>query len=250
MQSERRPWGRSDTEKVSELKTSSDRNGKENPMSEAILAKAPLLQQFSPRKMPGAMLAAAGVHAFLALGVMALVSAGWIKSAPMEMQDSEIGYEILDEAPAANAPKPMPKVQPVAEVKPVEPTKTDVAARELQDAKSDVVGTSQAAIQQPAAMGGEGSGSSAAPYYKIKPKYPRAALVAGDEGWILLKIDVREDGSVDNVRVVGGEKRNMFQDEARRAVAQWKYRPFLDANGNALRVADHQVRVDFNLANR
>lgn len=212
--------------------------------------KAPLLEQLSPRKMPGAMLAAAAVHVAVAAGVVALVSTGWIQTAPMTMEDAEIGYEILDEAPAAAAPKPMPKVQPVAEVKPVEPVKTDSAARELQDEKSDVVGTSQAAVQKPAAMGGEGTGTNASPFYKIKPKYPKAALIAGDEGWILLKIDVKEDGTVDNVRVVGGEKRNLFQDEARRAVAQWKYRPFLDANGNPLRVADHQVRVDFNLANR
>jgi protein TonB len=126
--------------------------------------------------------------------------------------------------------------------------KTDASARELQDEKSDVTGTSQASVVKPMQVGSEGQGdANATPFYKIKPKYPRPALIAGSEGWILMKIDVNEKGEVENVRIVGGEKRNLFQDEARRAVEQWKYRPFLDANGHAIRKADHQVRVDFKL---
>jgi protein TonB len=136
------------------------------------------------------------------------------------------------------------KVREVVEPK----VKTDASARELQDEKSDVTGTSQASVVKPMQVGSEGQGdANATPFYKIKPKYPRPALIAGSEGWILMKIDVNEKGEVENVRIVGGEKRNLFQDEARRAVEQWKYRPFLDANGHAIRKADHQVRVDFKL---
>ncbi len=218
-------------------------------MGGSLAMKTPLLENLSPRKLPGAMVAATAIHGIVALGVVALVSSGMIRSAPMVMEDAEIGYEILDEAPSAAA-KPAPRIQPVAEVKPADTSKADETARELQDEKSDVVGTSQAAIQQPASAGGFGNGAASVPYYKIKPKYPRAALVAGEEGWILLKIDVTETGEVENVRVVGGEKRNLFQSEARRAVAQWKYRPFLGSDGKPLKLADHQVRVDFNLSNQ
>ncbi len=195
------------------------------------------------------MVAAIAIHALLVATIVAVVHSGLIQPSALVMEDAEIGYEILDEAPAVGAPKPVQRVEPVAKVEPVKPEKVDETARELQDEKSDVVGTSQAAVQRPMAAGGEGAGiASTSPFYKIKPKYPRAALVAGAEGWILLKVDVNETGAVENVRVVGGEKRNLFQDEARRAVAQWKYRPFLGADGQPIRVADHQVRVDFNLS--
>jgi protein TonB len=63
-----------------------------------------------------------------------------------------------------------------------------------------------------------------------------------------MKIDINEKGEVENVRVVDGDKRNLFQDEARRAVEKWKYRPFLGADSKPLRKADHQVRVDFKLS--
>jgi protein TonB len=165
----------------------------------------------------------------------------------MPTVDAEIGYEILD-AP----PPPTEKVAHVRhqEVAPEPPkVKTDPAARELQDEKSDVTGTSQASVAKPSQVGSEGQGdANATPFYKIKPKYPRPALVAGEEGWIQLKIDVNEKGEVENVRVVGGEKRSLFEGEARRAVEQWKYRPFLDKDGHPIRKADHQVRVDFKLS--
>ena len=97
-------------------------------------------------------------------------------------------------------------------------------------------------------IGSNSNGTSATtPYYKIKPKYPKAALVSGTEGWVLLEIDILENGDVDNIRVVGGEQRNLFQSEAKRAVAQWKYRPFMNESGQAYKKVDHQVRVDFKL---
>jgi TonB family protein len=73
-------------------------------------------------------------------------------------------------------------------------------------------------------------------------------LVAGIEGWVALMIDVAEDGGVQNVRVTGGEQKSMFQDEARRSVEKWKYKPFLDSSGRPVKKANHEVRVDFKLS--
>ena len=72
--------------------------------------------------------------------------------------------------------------------------------------------------RSPAAPRGLGAGGATFHYYKIKPKYPKAALVAGEEGWVMLKVDVTESGEVENVRMVDGNKRNLSQEEARRAV--------------------------------
>ncbi len=211
------------------------------------MGSSAVLNKFSPRSLPGAVLVAAAIHGLLYAAIIGILGAGFFKHVDGPMVDAEIGYEILDAPPV--------KTEVVAHVRhqetaPAEPkVKADPTAREIQDEKSDVTGTSQASVVKPAQVGSEGHGdANATPFYKIKPKYPRPALVAGEEGWIQLKIDVNEKGEVENVRVVGGEKRSMFQDEAKRAVEQWKYRPFLDRDGKPIRKADHQVRVDFKLS--
>ncbi len=203
--------------------------------------------RFSLQSLPGSLIGAVAIHGTLYLGVVLILGSNFLDSPPVPMVDAEVGYEILNDVPVPT--EKVAKVVRQREETPVEPkVKSDAMARELQDEKSDVVGTSQASVIKPALVGSEGDGSAnATPFYKIKPKYPKAALISGTEGWILLKIDVNEKGEVENVRIVGGEKRNMFEMEAKRAVEQWKYRPFKDANGNILRKADHQVRVEFKL---
>lgn len=159
----------------------------------------------------------------------------------------DLGYQTFDQPP-----EPVQKEQKIArapstEVAVKQKVAPDLNSQELQDDKSTIAGTQGAA--QPTAAGAEGTGTAAStPYYKIKPKYPRAALLAGIEGWVLMQIDITEIGEVENIRVIDGEQRNTFQSEARRAVSQWKYRPFLDASGKSYRKVDHQVRVDFKLS--
>ncbi len=199
----------------------------------------------SPSSPPGSFLTSLALHGLMAASVVALMNTGLFQEeeAPVYM---DLGYEVLDEPPAQ-----VKEAKPIARAKaPEAPVKTQApvaATQELQDEQSDIKGT-QAAAKPAESTGAQGNGSAeAVPYYKIKPKYPQAALVSGEEGWVLMKIDVTETGEVENIRVVDGEKRNLFQDEARRAVAKWKYRPFTDPSGNPVRKADHPVRVDFKL---
>jgi TonB family protein len=159
----------------------------------------------------------------------------------------DLGYETFDEPPVP-AEKPL-KVMRMPEPQAVVDTKAipDNLPKEIQDEQSDIAGTQEA--KKESNIGSENDGTaSSTPYYKIKPKYPRAALVAGTEGWVLMTVDINEAGEVENVRVVDGEQRNMFQSEARRAVSLWKYRPFVDKEGRPVRKTDHQVRVEFKLA--
>jgi protein TonB len=212
---------------------------------EALTATA--APRFSLRTFPGSMLLATAIHGAIYLAVVLLMAHGWV-SAERPTVDAELGYEVLD-APPAPAEKPARVLRRAEPEVPKEKTiAKDTSTKELQDEKSDVIGTQKASAQR-ADIGGSADGdANATPFYKIKPKYPRPALVAGLEGWVLLRIDVNEKGEVENVRAIGGEKRNLFESEARRAVEQWKYRPFLDKSGNPVRKADHQVRVDFKLS--
>lgn len=201
---------------------------------------------FSPKTPQGPIVLSALVHLAIAGSVMAglHIRGGEAKS---EENYVDLGYETFD-AP----PPPAEEVRRVVKSPtPTEPvvknSVPDNSAKELQDEKGDVAGTQEAAKPQDN-IGSESNGTAATtPFYKIKPKYPRAALATGVEGWVLLEIDITKEGQVDNIRVIDGEQRNMFQSEARRAVAQWKYRPFVDSSGKPFRKSDHQVRVDFKL---
>lgn len=209
------------------------------------------LKILSPRELPGAIVSAVLVHGALYGVLVGLLGLGLFQAErvapPAEVM---LGYEMLDEPPTPQAqPKavraPQPKAPVIAEQAPKAPV-----AQELQDEKGDVAGT-QAAPKAADMLGSATNGSASnVPYYKIKPKYPREALISGTEGWVLLKVDVTEGGEVENVRVIDGENRGVFQSEARRAVEKWKYRPFVDGSGNPIRKADHQVRVDFKLADQ
>ena len=158
----------------------------------------------------------------------------------------DLGYEVFDAPPAPAEEVRKVVKSPTPATPPDHKALPDDAPKEIQDEDGDVRGTQEAAKTN--AIGSDSNGTAAAtPFYKIKPKYPKAALIAGTEGWVLLEIDITEGGEVENIRVVGGEQRNLFQTEAKRAVAQWKYRPFLGGDGRPFKKADHQVRVDFKL---
>lgn len=200
---------------------------------------------FSPQKGSASfaysLLAHAAIYGALVIGL------GLTFSKPEPKQDYlDLGYQTFDAPPAPE--KQEHKVRHSEEPKaPVDAKAVpDNSPKELQDEKGEVAGTQTAKPETN--VGNESNGNAAStPYYKIKPKYPRAAIIAGTEGWVLLEVDVEEDGSVDNVRVVDGEQRNLFASEAKRAVEQWKYRPFLDTAGRPTKKLAHQVRVDFKL---
>ena len=205
-----------------------------------------IIQFLSPKSSSGSMLYSMLVHGLIYGTLIAILSAGFgKKEAPQDFLD--LGYQTFD-AP----PDPAQEVKKVVRAPdPVTPSDTKVqpdnAPKELQDEKGEVAGT-QVATKTESTKGADTDGQAATtPYYKIKPKYPRAALIAGVEGWVLLQIDINEQGEVENVRVVGGEQRNMFESEAKRAVAQYKYKPFVDGSGKPFRKVDHQVRVNFKL---
>lgn len=95
--------------------------------------------------------------------------------------------------------------------------------------------------------GGAGTGdSSEMPLVRIEPQYPRKAAMSGKEGWVQLKFDVTETGSVDNVSVVKSQPRRLFDQAAKRALLKWKYKPKL-VDGKAKRRSGLVVQLDFKL---
>jgi protein TonB len=206
------------------------------------------LKWYSPEAATGSMGLAMIAHGLLYASVILYFTIAGVHHETPAEPEQEISYETFEASPP-----PTPVVKHIARVMAPEPK--PIAApvtqsQELHDEKAAVAGIQSSTPTPLAQTAPEGSGDAAdTPYYKIKPRYPQAALSEGLEGYILLKIDINEKGEVENIRVVGGAQRNMFQDEARRAVEKWKYKPFIDANGKIIRKTDHEVRVDFKLQN-
>ncbi len=170
---------------------------------------------------------------------------------PHEEQYVDFGYQEFEEVPEV-----VDKI--VEETKEIDPIEKDDTTREevakteeLQDQASEVVGTQVAPpkpIPQPVQAVTRPSGSvTDVPYYKVKPKYPKEAILSGTEGYVEMVVDIREDGGVENIRVTGGEKVVVFESEARRAVAKWKYKPFVSDAGAPIKKENHIIRVDFKL---
>ena len=61
------------------------------------------------------------------------------------------------------------------------------------------------------------------PIYKAEPVYPQSALMRNIEGWVKLKIDIKSDGEVTNIRIIQSYPPRIFNRSAKRAVSSWKY---------------------------
>ena len=67
--------------------------------------------------------------------------------------------------------------------------------------------------------------SGLVPISQLQPPYPRAEAAKGIEGWVSLRFEVRQDGTVGNVQVLNGSPRGVFDQAAVNAVQRWRYRP-------------------------
>ena len=63
------------------------------------------------------------------------------------------------------------------------------------------------------------------PLNDVRPEYPYRARQRGIEGHIKLAFTITPAGTVENIRVLEAEPRNIFDREARRAAARWRFAP-------------------------
>lgn len=188
-----------------------------------------------------------GIHLAAVIWLQFADFSGW-KSEP-KIQESyvDLGYQEFEEPPQIVQDMKQVEVKPDIE-EPVKNDPTPVAAQEMQDQSSDVGGLQKEAPKEvPKTTVVSNANVTDVPYYKVKPKYPKEALAQGIEGHVLLQIDVLTDGSVENLKVLSGEKLNVFESEARRAVSKYKYKPFIDDTGNVIVKHNHLVKVEFKL---
>ena len=84
------------------------------------------------------------------------------------------------------------------------------------------------------------------PKFRVEPVYPRKALLEGLEGYVRLLIDITDEGTVANIRLVETEPDRIFVSSAIRAVYKWRYAPEI-VEGKAVEVKDVPVELTFAL---
>lgn len=57
------------------------------------------------------------------------------------------------------------------------------------------------------------------------PDYPRRAFNTGRQGWVIVKLDVLENGETDNVDIERAVPDALFPAGARSAVKKWRFEP-------------------------
>ncbi len=97
-----------------------------------------------------------------------------------------------------------------------------------------------------AAAGTQAGDVLAMPLYRVEPRYPSKALRLGKQGYVLLSFDITETGRVSNIQVLDAKPKHLFEQEARRALKRWKYKPML-VDGKAVMQTGQKIRLDFKM---
>ncbi len=143
-------------------------------------------------------------------------------------------------------PKPKPPTPPKQPPKPMEmePDTADLSDAIAVNISGPDLGGIDAGLGDPSsAMARDGD---ATPIVRIEPRYPVKAARDGKEGYVVLSFTINEMGGVEDVEVIQAEPRRLFDQEARRALRKWKYKPKI-VDGKPVRQTAQQVRLDFSL---
>jgi len=57
------------------------------------------------------------------------------------------------------------------------------------------------------------------------PSYPRRPFNSGRQGWVIMKLDVNENGITENVEVERSVPDGLFEGASREAVKNWTFEP-------------------------
>lgn len=83
------------------------------------------------------------------------------------------------------------------------------------------------------------------PVARVQPDYPPAAFRAGEEGTVMLRVDVDASGNPTNVDISKRSGSRELDRAAQRAVQQWKFKPAIKGGKQVAAVVE--VPVEFKL---
>jgi TonB family protein len=94
---------------------------------------------------------------------------------------------------------------------------------DLKSAESALVAARDNASQQGAVVGA----SSLQRIEYVAPKFPSMTRNRATSGWVELEFTVRADGSTGDIVVTNANPRNTFDNAAKAAISEWRYKPVL-----------------------
>ncbi|USD36347.1 MULTISPECIES: energy transducer TonB [Ferrimonas] len=83
----------------------------------------------------------------------------------------------------------------------------------------------------------------ASPLYRVEPHWPRSTLKRHQEGTVVLKLTIDDNGFVSGTELVENRGSRLFVKATEKAVSQWRYAPKFE-HGQAVEAVT-MVRVDF-----
>jgi protein TonB len=92
-----------------------------------------------------------------------------------------------------------------------------------------------------------GTDTDVVPLVRIPPQYPRRAQAQGIEGWVIVEFSISETGAVIDAKVVDAQPKRVFDEEALKAIARWRYNPKVE-NGVAVKRVGVQTLLRFSLS--
>ena len=189
----------------------------------------------------------------LLLATAGYLAAGWTAPLPqevlLEMELVNNPAERAGVSPQPPAPSPVPDVPQPPVPTPAEPIPTETLAEpvvttsELAMTEAQPVAVPASAPAQSGSTGGSessaiggtsGGGSSkrglAAPgiLSKVDPAYPSASRKAGQEGTVLLRIEILANGRTGDISVVQSTGYSALDEAAIAAVGKWQFVPAKD----------------------
>ena len=84
------------------------------------------------------------------------------------------------------------------------------------------------------------------PRVRIRPDYPKPALVRGQSGDVTLRFTIAADGATKDIEVVNSSS-PIFEEPAVQALSKWRYAPPME-NGNRVEKSGVQTVISFVLA--
>jgi len=165
--------------------------------------------------------------------VPVIMLATGVKPKPMEYKRYE---------PRQPPPKPEPSRKPVDNVEAV--TSEPVQLPRIPLETAGLPGSGKVPYL-PAGNPNAGFDGEAAVKTMVAPQYPPQALRDGIEGEVEVEFTVLPDGSVTDIVIVRGQPRGVFDQQARRAVMNWRFIPRREG-GAAVSMRTRQV-IEFRL---
>ncbi len=96
-------------------------------------------------------------------------------------------------------------------------------------------------------IGGSGSEFTQAEIIrKSTPRYPRAELLAGIEGWVVFSVIIDEQGNVKEPILIDSSGNRNFEMNAKMAARKVKYTPATQ-NGNPIASSDNKLVINFDI---